>query len=472
MPDSNWPGLGLRQPPAYPEVEQALLGALLANNRPLEKIADLLEPEHFADPIHAAIYAAIKATVAAGGVASPLTLWPKFQNTGALDDAGGFAYLATLLAACVSPIAAPEYAKAIRDAWARRELIAMGEDLVNASFAPGDREAAQIAAAIEMRLADLGRANQAQRSAVSLDDAIDAAMAAADAAARAGAPAGLSTGMSRIDAALGGLENGTLTVVAGRPGMGKSSLVHQWAINAARAGVGVVEISLEMSAVQLGRRTLATAAGVPISRLKHGQHALVASQLISARKELRGLPLSIEDGAGLTSTAIAAKVRDARRRHGVGMILVDHLHIVAPDAADVKQGATWAIGRISGAMKRMAKDFDCPVVLAAQLNRGVEAREDKRPTLADLRQAGEIEQDADAVAMVYRPEYYLANAPERKPDESPARYDQRLLDYQAERERLAGVAEIIMPKIRDGEPQTVTLRWDGPTATFSEPTHD
>jgi len=460
----------MRQPPAYPEVEQGLLGALLLNNRPLDKISEIVKPQHFADPVNAAIYAAILATAATGAVATPLSIWPRLENTGKLDDAGGFPYLAQLLAGCSSPTVSPEYAVVVADAWARRELIAAGEDLVNAAFAPADRTAAQIAIDLEMRLADISRPARADRAAVSLDDAIDAALAAADDAARAGAPAGLSTGMPSIDDPTGGLEPGTLTVVAGRPGMGKSALCHQWAIAAARAGIGVVEISLEMSALQLGRRTLATAARVPIARLKRGQHAHVAAELLRARKELRNLPLSIEDGAGLTMSSIAAKVREARRRHGVGLILVDHLHIVRPDDGDIRHGATWAIGRISGAMKRLAKDFNCPILLAAQLNRGLEARDDKRPTMTDLRQSGEIEQDADTIALVYRPEYYLQHPPEKKSDESPARYEQRMLEYQTERDRVAGVAEIILAKIRDGAPTTVSLRWDGPTATFSDRT--
>lgn len=469
MSDAGTLGLSLRAPPSYPEAEHALLGAMLTNNRSIEAVVDFLEPRHFADSINGTIYRVIREFWSSGRAVTLLTIWPGLEAMGVLKPLGGKAYLAELVSHMISPRSSREYGEVIREAWARRELISIGQDIVNAAFMSGEHTAAEIVALLDARMIEISQADRNAARAKSLDEAIDAALAAADDAARRGGPVGLSTGMRGIDTVLGGMEPGTLTVIAGRPGMGKSALCHQWAIAAARAGVGVIEISLEMSATQLGRRTLATAARVPLWRLQRGQHGSYADHLLEARKELRGLPLTIEEGAGLTASQIAAKVRDARRRHGVGLIMVDHLHIVKPEDKDDKMGATVAIGRISGALKRLAKDSNAPVLLAAQLNRAVDGRDDKRPTLSDLRQSGDIEQDADAVGFVYRGEYYLGQRPEKKAEETQQRYDQRCVQWDAARDQLHGAAEVIFAKIRDGAPQSVPLRWDGETTTFWEP---
>ena len=315
---------------------------------------------------------------------------------------------------------------------------------------------------------DAAMGGACDRGAVSLDDAMDAALqAAADAAKRQG-PAGISTGFRDIDERLGGLEDETLNVLAGRPGMGKTALGYQWALAAARAGIGVCVISLEMSSKELGRRALAAAAGVPVWDIKRGH--ITEKQMIAlgkARHEmLNKLPFTIEDGAGLTASQIDLRVRAAHRKHGVGLIMVDHLHIVKPDDADVRAGATWAVGRISGAMKRMAKQHRVPVLLLAQLNRGVENRDDKRPALADLRQAGDIEQDADTVSFVYRAEYYMKKEPERSEGESEEKYSDRVAAWRERKAQVAGKAELIVEKIRDGAPGIINLRFNGETAAF------
>jgi replicative DNA helicase len=302
---------------------------------------------------------------------------------------------------------------------------------------------------------------------VSLDQAMDDALRAADEAARREGPAGLSTGFPSVDAVIGGMEDGTVTVVAGRPAMGKSALGWQWALWAAQTGIGVLAVSLEMSARELGRRALCAATGIPITRLKAGRHSTEEmARLVEAQKRLAGLPLTIEDGGGLTAAMISMRARSAKRRHGLGLIMIDHLHIVAAADGDARHGPTHAIGNVSTAMKRLAKEFDVPVLLLAQLNRGVEGREDKRPTLADLRQSGTIEQDADAVGFLFREEYYLPCA--EPPRDTDAQFHARLDRHRNAKQRLAGKAELIFAKVRDGAPCTVNLAFDGPAASFQE----
>ena len=461
-------GLSLRQPPSNLQAEQSLLGALLANNRAIEQCAGL-RPEMFADSVNGLIFSAIHRRIESGRLANAVSLAAEFERSGVLEEAGGTAYLAQLIASMVGIINAREYAALIRECAARREFIEIGERLVNGAY--------ESDALLEMGTAAAGRIDAIamggpDASGVMLDAAIDDAMVAIEEARTRQGPSGISTGFRAIDNRIGGLEPGTLTVIAGRPGMGKSVLGLMWALAAARTGVPVLLISLEMSSRELGRRVLATAAEVPVTAMKYGRiNADQASRLVVARRELRGLPLKIDDAAGLTAAQIAGRARSLKRK-GLGLVVIDHLHIVRPDDLDSKQGATWAVGRISGALKRLAKDCGVPVLLLAQLNRGVEGRDDKRPGLGDLRQAGDIEQDADAVGFVYRPECYLGAEPEAREGEARAKLDERRNVWRDRKADVAGKAELIWAKIRDGETGTDPLLFDGPTTTFREPSND
>ena len=170
----------------------------------------------------------------------------------------------------------------------------------------------------------------------------------------------------------------------------------------------------------------------------------------------------------MTANMITNKARDAQDKHGLGLIMVDHLHIMASSEADAKQGPTAAMTKISGQMKQMAKEFGCPVLLLAQLNRGVENRDDKRPGMADLRQSGSIEQDADNIAFLYRQELYLKNEPERTAGEGIGTFEKRLSDFRAFKVAAHGKADLIFDKVREGETGTVKLRFNGETTSFSE----
>ena len=442
MADGFSPGYSLRLPPSNLAAEAAVLGALLSNNRVREQCSDL-RPQCFADPEYARVFMAAIDGIDAG------------QRVDAVSLRGHFSpdLLASLLAATISHQVS-------------HLLIDIAESLSSQAY--GGHGAAEMALAAAGQIDGLLAGAGAAASGVTLGQAVDRAAAAITEARERQGPAGHLTGFPKLDERLGGLETGTLTVLAGRPGMGKSALGWQIAVNLARAGTGVLAISLEMSALELGRRALATAARVPITAMKYGRVTVdEASRIPPVQRELRDLPLRIEEAAGQTAVMIAARAR-AMRRTGLGLVLIDHLHIVRPDDADTKAGPTWAVGRISGAMKRLAKDCGCAVLLLAQLNRGVEGREDKRPGLADLRQAGDIEQDADAVGFVYRPEYYLGPKPEKTPGEVDAKYAARAGAWLAKKELCGGKAEIIWPKVRDGAPGTDTLYFHGPTTSFSE----
>ncbi|MGC8469869.1 MAG: DnaB-like helicase N-terminal domain-containing protein, partial [Acetobacteraceae bacterium] len=266
-------GLGPRLPPANLQAEQALLGALLANNRAYERVAEFLAAEHFADPIHGRIFQAIARRIEAGQIADAITLKGEFEHSGLLEEVGGVGYLAQLLAAMVGIINAGDYGRAIHDAWIRRQLIELGEVMVNRAFGaePELDGVAQIEAG-EQALFDLATTGASGGGFISFESALAEAIRGAERAfLRSGHVAGLATGLRDLDARMGGLHPSDLLILAGRPGMGKSALATKIAFGAARALAAEAEaagegrrprgqialFSLEMSAEQLATRLLA-----------------------------------------------------------------------------------------------------------------------------------------------------------------------------------------------------------------------
>lgn len=439
------------QPPSNIPAEMALLGACLVNNKYLDHCGNL-QPKHFIGEGLADVFAVLREEVDKGRRVDAVSLKHRFDN----------GLLASLLAAHIAGDVVPEYARTIIDRAKARDLLGIAEALTAGIRSGG--EAAKIASDTISQIDKIVQGISTENT-VHLDDAIAAVFSELENPRQAG----ISTGFSNIDRRLGGLDPGLVYVIAGRPGMGKSAISHEMCLTAARAGVGVLELSLEMSAAQLARRALSVASGVPIMAIKRNTLTTgSASRLMDARKELKGLPLMIDDAGGQTPAMIAAKAREARRRHGLGLLMIDHLNLMKAEEADAKHGGTWAVGRASNAVLAIAKDCGVPVILCVQLNRGVESREDKRPTLADLRQSGEIEQDAYAVGMVYRPEYYLRGEPERRENESDAKFSERASAWNDAKARSIGLAEIIWTKNRDGELGIDSLHFDGPTAKFSE----
>jgi len=433
--------------------ETALLGACLVANKSLDRCKSLA-PVHFYGDRHGELFKAIQDGVALGRVVDAVSLKDRFDRR----------LLGSLLAAFIGHEPVSEYARVIVDTWRARELLQIAYSVID-DTAKRDRSAEEIAMEVAGKIDRISHGRAAENI-VTLDDAIAGVIADLSKPDRI---AGISSGFRCIDRRLGGLEPGLVYVLAGRPGMGKSSIAHQICINAARSGVGVLELSLEMSAAQLGRRALSTASRIPIMAIKRNDLTIqTAERLHQAQQELRGLPLMIDDAGGQTPAMIAVKAREARRRHGLGLLMIDHLNLMRPEDADAKHGGTWAVGRASNAVLSIAKDCGVPVILCVQLNRGVEAREDKRPNLSDLRQSGDIEQDAYAVGFIYRREYYLRHEIEKRPDESANKFAEREAAHNEARLMSAGRAELVWAKVRDGEPGIDPLLFHGPTATFSE----
>lgn len=473
MNDSPLLGLSQRLPPTNIQAEQGVLGALLANNTSFEKIEPFLREEHFADPIHARIFRSIVAHIRAGRTVDTITLMAEFANGGILDGVGGTPYLIQLVGTMPSPKLVPEYARAVVDTWGRRELIDTAEAQVNDAFGGEDLEAALARARGALDAIEASVLGVAKRRPVPILEAVDRAFDLADEVARGTAPVGLMTGMPSVDAVLNGIEPGTMLVLGGRPGAGKTALALGWAIDIARRGEPVIIISQEMTAVQMARRALAYLAGVSAETIKKGQIARHIDALMRARQELAEMPLEIEDGGMASMAEIGGTVRAMKQKHGgrLGLIIVDHLHIVRPSETDASRGnPTAAITGISHDSKALAKSLECPVMMLAQLSRALTGRDDHRPQLSDLRQAGAIEEDADQVVFVHREEMYLSKAePLRRDSETREKHAERVNTWRENLEKAAGKAQLIIDKNRGGETATIMLDFTGHTTTFTDP---
>ena len=478
MPDGDTLlGVSMRLPPANPQAEQALLGALLANNKAFDRVGSFLLPEHFADPIHGRIYAEISRRVAAGQLADPLSLKAAFEHTGILQEVGGIAYLGQLLSAMVGIINAGEYGRAVHDTWVRRQVIDIGETMVNAAFGtePDVDGAAVVTQAVEALLG-LGEQTLLPEK-TEFSATLDAILGAADAAQRGEGPRGLYTGIGSLDRAWRGLWGGSLDILGARSEHGKTALGMQIAQSVAARlrdesadsrSPGQVQIfSLEMPARDLGIRMLAAETGVPSDDIRCGNLTVPqAADLVRARQELASLPLDIQDKPGQTASEICTKARIAARRKHTRLIIIDHLHRIAPERRMMGAPRVEQVQASSAMIKDLARTLDVPVLLLAQLSRHLERREDQRPVAADLQYASE--RDADNIALLWQPGLHLSKAaPEKRANEGSERFAERQDAWQATLDRWKGRAEIIFGKRRFGPAGTVVeLGFDGPRTRF------
>jgi replicative DNA helicase len=480
-------GLSQRVPPSNLAAEQALLGALLANNKAYERVSDFLAPEHFADPVHGRIYQAIQRRIEAGQLADVVTLRAEFEHSGLLDEVGGPAYLAQLLSAMVGIINAGEYGRVIYDAYLRRQLIELGEVMVNRAFGaePELDAKAQIEAA-EQALFDLSREGSAGEGGfIPFERALVAAIQHAERAFTSpGGVAGLTTGLRDLDAKLGGLHPSDLVIIAGRPGMGKTALATKIAYGAARAILrqarekdpnavphgGVAIFSLEMSADQLATRLLAEQARISGDRIRRGEISQRDfDRFVEVSRELAALPLWIDDTPAITISALRTRCRRLKRTKGLDLVVVDYLQLMRPAPGSQPENRVLEISMITQGLKAIAKELAVPVIALSQLSRQVESREDKRPQLADLRESGSIEQDADVVMFVYRDEYYLQ---QRQPKElnfnNPEKFQEAMEKWQKDMEQAHNKAELIIAKQRHGPTGTIRLFFEAEFTRFGD----
>ena len=474
-----------RPPPSNTEAEQALLGAIFVNNLAHSRVADFLLPEHFSFAVHGRIYEAICKLIDRGQVADPTTLKNQFEHDATLAEVGGAQYLTQLAKSAVTIINAGDYGRRIHDLHMRRQLIDLGQDMVNEAHEHDidDPAIAQIERA-EQRLYDLASTGQAEGGPQQFHTALTTAIYAAEAAfKRDGRTVGVATGFTNLDKKLGGLHPSDLIIAAGRPGMGKTSFATNIAFNAAKAyvaGVGangqkiaqdgavIGFFSLEMSAEQLATRILAEESGVSSDRIRRGDVGREDfDKFVAASQRLASLPLYIDDTPALSVGALRTRARRLKRQQGLGLIVVDYLQLMRPSGgARAQENRVQEISDITRGLKAIAKELEVPVLALSQLSRAVEPREDKRPQLADLRESGSIEQDADVVMFIFREEYYKNRDPIRGEKQTQEQFTKEIEDWRALMEKITGIAEIIIAKQRHGPVGTVRLHFEPQTTKF------
>ena len=467
-----------RVPPHNVEAEQALLGAILVNNDAYDRVSDFLRPEHFAEEIHRRIFEVASSLVKAGKIATPITLKTFLGDHDLGDGVRVPQYLARLAAEATTIINAADYGRMIYDLSVRRNLITIGEEIVNVAFdAPVDHSPREQIEAAERQLyavAESGRAEGGfQTFSMALTTAIDVAARAYE---RDGKLSGVSTGLIEMDQKLGGLQRSDLIVLAGRPAMGKTALVTNIAFNIAKAyrsetrpdgsletvNGGIVGFfSLEMAAEQLATRIIAEQSGVPSYKIRRGD---VSDEdfhnVTEAARQMQHVPFYIDQTGGISIAQLTARARRLKRQRGLDVLVIDYLQLLSGSKSGGQVNRVQELTEITTGLKALAKELAVPVIALSQLSRQVENREDKRPQLSDLRESGSIEQDADIVLFVYREEYYLQN-------KQPEIGTEDHLKWMAKCEGASGKAEVIIGKSRHGPTGTIELQFDAEVTRFS-----
>jgi replicative DNA helicase len=475
--------LTFRQPPHNLEAEQALLGAILVNNEALDRVSGFLSPDHFFDPLHGRIFETLATLIHAGKTATPITVKTFFENVEPIDATMTVPqYLGRLAANATTIINAAEYGRTVYDLSTRRSLIIIGEDLVNTAYdsAVDHPPRTQIEEA-EGRLYSLAEQNKYGKGFETFKSALTTAIEMANSAfQRSGHLSGASTGLADLDHKLGGLQRSDLVILAGRPSMGKTALVTNIAYNIAKSYRGerqpdgsmlttdggiVGFFSLEMSSEQLATRILSEQAEISSEKIRRGMIDVNEFRKLSeVASEMSRIPLFIDQTGGITIAQLSARARKLKRQHGLDLLVVDYLQLLAGSKAK-SDNRVQEITEITTGLKALAKELAVPVIALSQLSRQVENREDKRPQLSDLRESGSIEQDADVVMFVFREEYYVERT---KPVEGTPEF----ADWMTKMSQVSGKAEVIIGKQRHGPVGMVELSFEGQFTRFGNLARD
>jgi len=467
-----------RLAPHNAEAERQLLGAILVNNETFYRVSDFLEPHHFFVPPHQDIYEKISQLIRAGKTASPITLKTFYPADVQIADLSATQFLLRLAADAASVINAEDYGRTIYELALRRNLIRIGEDMVNIAYdAPIDVPPNQQIDDAERRLFELAETGRSEGGFVSFSDALSETIEMAHAAYnREGALSGISTGLTELDRLLGGLQHSDLIVLAGRPAMGKTSLATNIAYNIAEAykaeeqpdgtlktvNGGIVGFfSLEMSAEQLATRIISEQTEISSSKIRRGDITEAEfEQLVAATQHMQTVPLHVDQTGGISIASLVAKARRLKRQKGLDLLVVDYIQLLSGSSKN-QGNRVQEITEITTGLKALAKELHVPIIALSQLSRQVENRDDKRPQMSDLRESGSIEQDADVVLFVYREEYYLSKT---EPDPDTPEY----AAWEAKHNAAKGKAEVIIAKQRHGPTGTANLHFQGEFTRFSD----
>ena len=447
--------IGKIQPQAR-ELEEAVLGALMLEKDAYSLVSDILKPESFYDPIHQTIYSAIVNLAIRQAPIDMLTVVEGLRKSGELDTVGGPVYVAQLTEKVASAAHIEFHARIIAQKYLARELISFSSQVTNKAF-DETSDVDDLMQEAESKLFEISQRN-VKKDVTQINPIIKEALNLLEIAAnRPEGLSGLQTGFTNLDKITSGWQNSDLVIIAARPAMGKTAFVLSMAKNMAVSyKYPVALFSLEMSNVQLVNRLIVNTCEIPGEKIKNGQLAPFEwEQLDYKIKELYDAPLYIDDTPSLSVFELRTKARRLVREHGVKMIIIDYLQLM--NASGMNYGSReQEVSMISRSLKGLAKELNIPIIALSQLNRGVESRtgsEGKRPQLSDLRESGAIEQDADMVCFIHRPEYYKILEDEKG-------------------NSLIGLAEIIIAKHRNGATGDVQLRFKSEFARFQNVNDD
>ena len=463
------------------EAEQSLIGSVLFDNKVLEDLPTNFTTRHFFDPLHASIFDACIFLIDNGRLADPLTLKSYLKQDDLQRDMDIEKYLSELREGVVSLSKAKFYAEEIRNCHIRRSLIRIGDELINKSVNPTlDVTPDQEISNTEEQLYNLAEKDQINSGPLDFKSVLASATNQINEAYnRKGKLSGIDTGFSGLNRQLGGLNKSDLLVLAGRPAMGKTALATNIGFNAAKSSKlekneSILIFSLEMSAEQLAQRILAEQSTIDSHKLRSGDlNETEFSKLVSTQNDILNLPFFIDDTPAISVGQIASRARRLKRTHGLSLIIIDYIQLIQGSKASEAQGRVQEVSNITRGLKSLAKELNVPILALSQLSRAVEQREDKRPILADLRESGSIEQDADVVMFVYREEYYLDKSePTQRDNENQESFNERFLKWQDRRNMAEGKAEIIISKQRHGPTGIVQVQFEAKFTRFMDLVQD
>lgn len=405
----------LKVPPNSVEAEQSLIGGLMLNKAAWDKVADVVTANDFYRNDHQLIFSAIADLVEHGNPCDVITVSEFLDNRSELSKAGGLEYLAALANETPGAANARAYANIVRERSMLRELINAGNEIAGNAFSTDGRPASELVDEAERRVFEIAeKGARGQSGFRSLKQILPETVDRIDLLHQSdGDITGISTGFNEFDKLTAGLQGGDLVIVAGRPSMGKTTLAVNIAENAAIGSkVPTAIYSMEMPAQQLAFRMISSLGRVDMKHLRTGQFPDEDwSRINTAVQLMSDAPIFIDDTAGLSPTEIRARARRLQREHGLGLIVVDYLQLMAVPG-NTENRAT-EISEISRSLKALARELNLPVIVLSQLNRSVEQRTDKRPVMSDLRESGAIEQDADLIVFIYREEVYNPDTPKK-----------------------------------------------------------
>ena len=456
--------------PANLEAEQALLGSILVNNDILDEVSNFVNSQIFYDPSHMKIFEVIQNLNNKGMIANPITLKNFFEKENILNEVGGTEYLVKLTRFSGSAKQANDYAKIIHEMYLRRELILISNQLNSDTLNAHSKEqnAENIIENTEKSLFDLAERGSFSQSFLKFNKALDQTIEMATLAMQNDQGiVGVPTGLTELDLKLGGLHKSDLVILAGRPSMGKTALATNIAYNAAQdilkrqENSSVAFFSLEMSSEQLSTRILSEQARIKSDDIRKGKVTEnEINRYIETSRNIYNLPLYIDETPAITIATLSNRARRIKRLFGLSLIVVDYIQLMRSNSSK-NDNRVQEISDITQGLKALAKELAVPVLALSQLSRAVEQRDDKQPQLADLRESGSIEQDADVVMFVYREEYYL----ERK---QPKLGSIEHAEWQSKMNDVNGLADIILGKQRHGPTGTVKVEFEGIYTKFKD----